>query len=651
MDIGYIFLFIAFISTLYSTAAYYFGIKEKRASYLKNGEKAIYLSAATTLVSSALLVYYFLTDNFRIEYVAYHSNIALPAAYKITAFWAGSEGSLLLWTILIMGYAVAYVRMEKKDLLSAYTLLIVNIIALFFLSLLISIQNPFRDLGFMPSDGAGLNPLLQTPEMAAHPPTLFLGYAGSAIVYALALAGVMTANDTWVYRGRKWIVFTWIWLTQGIFWGALWAYDVLGWGGYWAWDPVENSSLLPWLTLSALMHSVMIQEARRGMKLWNIILAFMTFEFVILGTYITRSGVISSVHAFGQSNLTPPFTFMLFAVFAITLYIIYERKDYIKSKDIIEAAASKEATFLFNNLILVTSALTVFWGTIFPLISEGITGYKVTIGPPFYNTVITPLAFFLIILLGLCIAFPWRRTSGKELLKRLRLPAAAFVAGLVYSIAVGHRFEMVIAISSFLFAITTHLQQYIWDTASFREQYGNLSLIKIVLRRRRRYGGYTAHLGLLLVFIGIAGGIYAQEYENVRLQIHQPANFGEYTLIYSAPDYEDTPLKTTWAAKIEIWKDGRLLGVARPAIEQYKAGNGEQIRKVYIHTEFPKDLYLILNGIDENSALLTVKIEPTVNLIWLGSWVLTAGGVFALIPRRFVRGLFEGAKKKEEVVS
>lgn len=651
MDIGYILLFIAFLSTIYSTAVYYLGIKEKKVSYLKNGEKALYISTASVFTASAVLVYYFITDNFRIEYVAYHSNMALPLLYKISAFWAGSEGSLLLWTVLILCYAVAYLRLEKKDLLSAYTMLIVNLVTLFFLSLLVSIQNPFEDLGFMPSDGAGLNPLLQTPEMIAHPPTLFLGYAGSALVYALAFSGVLTANDTWVFRGRKWIVFSWIWLTQGIFWGAYWAYDVLGWGGYWAWDPVENSSLLPWLTLSALMHSVMIQEAKRGMKLWNIILAFMTFEFVILGTYITRSGVISSVHAFGQSNLTPPFTFLLFAVFAITLYVIYERKDYIKSKDVIESTASKEATFLFNNLILVASALTVFWGTIFPLISEGITGYKVTIGPPFYNTVITPLAFLLIILLGLCIAFPWRRASTKELLDRLKFPIIALTAGIIYSIIAGHRFEMAVAISSFLFALSTHIQQYLRDTSSFREQYGNLSVIKIVLRKRRRYGGYTAHLGLLIVFIGIAGGIYAQEHENVLVELNQPAKFGEYTLIYRGLDFNDDALKTTWSARIEIWKNGRLIGETNPSIAQYKSGNGEQIRIVGIHTEFPEDLYIILNGIDGHSAMLTVKIEPTVNLIWLGCWILTAGGVFALIPRSLVSGLFESQKKKLEVTA
>ncbi|WP_457590505.1 heme lyase CcmF/NrfE family subunit [Geoglobus sp.] len=636
MDIGYISILLALISSLASLWGFSSGIRNRDLSMLKLGEKAAYATIAFVTIASAILVYYFLSDNFWIEYVASYSSRNLSNFYKLTAFWAGSDGSLLLWALILAGYIFAYLKLEKKDVLSAYTLLTAMSIMAFFLLLLSTVSNPFEELGFMPADGVGLNPLLQTPEMAVHPPTLFLGYAGAAIVFALAISGVLLADDRWVFRARKWIVFTWIWLTQGIFWGAIWAYRVLGWGGYWAWDPVENSSLLPWLTLSALLHSVMIQEARRGMKLWNVILAFVTFEFVILGTFITRSGIISSVHAFGQSNLTPPFMAMLAGVAIITLWIIYERKDYIKSEDVIESVASKEATFLFNNLILVASALTVFWGTIFPMVSEGIAGYKVTIGPPFYNQVITPLALLLIVLLGFCIAFPWRKASGKDLIRRLRFPALAFAIGLVVSIALQLRLEMTIALSIFLFSLTTHIQQYIWDTSKFREEYGNLSSVKIILRRRRRYGGYTAHLGLLIIFLGIAGGVYTQTFENVYMGVNEQKTFGDYTLIYRGLEFEEDSLKMVWYAHVEVWKDGKFLGVLRPAIEKYKTGNGEEIRKVDIYTEFPEDLYLIFNGADEKSALFEVKIEPTVNLIWLGSWILTAGGLFALIPRRLV---------------
>ena len=637
MDVGQIIVYLALFGSLYTIWAYHTGIKNRNPKMLYYGERGIYFTASMVLIASLLLWYYFLTDNFWIEYVASYSSRNLSDFYKFTAFWAGSDGSLLLWTLILSGYVVAYLRIEKKDVLSAYTMLISMVIMAYFLFLLATVSNPFEGLGFLPADGIGLNPLLQYPEMAAHPPTLFIGYAGSALVFALAISGVLITDERWVYRTRKWAVFTWIWLTQGIFWGGIWAYKVLGWGGYWAWDPVENSSLLPWLTLSALLHSIMIQEARKGMKLWNILLAFTTFEFVILGTFITRSGVISSVHAFGQSNLTPPFMLMLLLIPAATLWVIYEKKDFIRSQDIVESPLSKEATFLFNNLILVASALTVFWGTIFPLISEGLTGYKVTIGPPFYNQVMAPLAVALIILLGLCIAFPWRRAHSGELVKRLRVPSIAFLIGLGISIAFQLKIEMVIAVSVFLFALTTHIQQYIWDTSNFRKEYGNFSLVKIVFRKRRRYGGYTAHLGLLLVFMGVAGGVYAETYENVLMNVNEQRIFNDYTLVYRGLEFRENSLKITWYANVEVWKDGKLVKVLKPGIEKYKTAGGEEIRKVDIYTEFPKDLYIILNGAEQNRALFEVKTDPAVNLVWLGSWILTAGGVFALIPRRLVR--------------
>ncbi len=636
MNIGYFSVFAGLVTAAFSFLAFYLGVKNKNSELLRNAERSAYLSALFTFLASFILIYYFLTDNFKVEYVASYSSRALPAFYKFTAFWAGSDGSLLLWAAILAGYSVAFLRLERKDALTALSMAGIMGVQTFFLLLLSTVANPFEELDFFPQDGLGLNPLLQTPEMVAHPPTLFMGYAGAAVVFSLAIAGVYLAEDRWVIRGRKWIVFTWIWLTQGIFWGAIWAYKVLGWGGYWAWDPVENSSLLPWLTLSALMHSIMIQEARRAMKLWNILLAFATFEFVILGTFITRSGVISSVHAFGQSGLTAPFVSFMLAVLVLTLWLIYEKRGYIKSEDVVESPVSKEATFLFNNLILVASAMTVFWGTIFPLVSEGLTGYKVTIGPPFYNQVITPLAIALMILLGLCIAFPWRKSAGKDLAKKLKVPFLAFLIALSASLALKLKIEMALALAIFFFSLTTHIQQYIQDTIAFSSEYKSKSYLKVILRRRRRYGGYTVHLGLLLVFVGVAGSVYDQTFENVKLELNQPKNFGEYTLVYRGLKFEDTPLKTVWTAQVEVWKGDTLLTVLTPGIEEYKTRGREEIRRVDIYSEPLKDLYLIFNGGGKDYIFLEVKINPLVNLIWLGCWIMTFGGIFALIPRSLV---------------
>ena len=649
MDIGYITIILSLVASAYATLAYYFGAKNRDPSLLARAERSTYLTASLIIAASAILTYYFLTDNFSIEYVASYSSRALPGFYKLTAFWAGSDGSLLLWALLISLYTVAFLKLEKKDMLSAYAMATAMSVQTFFLLLLSTVSNPFQSLNFRPADGLGLNPLLQTPEMAVHPPTLFIGYAGGAIVFSLALAGVYLADEKWVFRARKWIVFTWIWLTQGIFWGALWAYKVLGWGGYWAWDPVENSSLLPWLTLSALMHSVMIQEARRGMKLWNILLAFITFEFVLLGTFITRSGIISSVHAFGQSSLTLPFMLYMFIWLILTLWIIMDKKGFIKSEDIIESFASKEAMFLFNNLILIASALTIFWGTIFPLISEGLTGYKVTIGPPFYNQVEAPLGLALIALIGFCIAVPWRRAYRDEMFRRLKFPALMALLGLIIGFIGNFGFAGTVAAGIFGFAFTTHLQQYLWDTRAFSQEYGTSSYFKIVLRRRRRYGGYTTHLGILLLFLGIVGGAYSVEYKNVQLELNQPYQLGEYTFVYRGITSDDSSLRTVWQANIEVWKEGRLIGFMKPGIEKYKTGNGDEIRRVDILSEPFKDIYMIFLGANENTVFMEIKINPLVNFVWLGSWIMTLGGIFALIPKSLVSRVFTG--REQEVVT
>ncbi len=647
MDVGHITVILSLLVSAYAALAYYFGAKNGDVSLLYKAERATYLTAALVTAASAILVYYFMTDNFSIEYVASYSSRALPAFYKFAAFWAGADGSLLLWSLFLSGYTVAFLKLEKKDILSAYAMAIAMSVQAFFLLLLSTVSNPFQPLGFMPADGVGLNPLLQTPEMVAHPTTLFVGYAGAAIVFSLAFAGVYLADEKWVFRARKWTVFTWIWLTQGIYWGAIWAYKVLGWGGYWGWDPVENASLLPWLTISALMHSVMIQEARRGMKLWNIVLAFISFEFVLLGTFITRSGVISSVHAFGQSSLTLPFMLYMLLWLILTIWVIMEKRGFIKSEDIIESFASKEATFLFNNLILVASALTVFWGTIFPLISEGLTGYKVTIGPPFYNQVEVPLGLALIILVGFCIAVPWRKAYKDEMIRRLRFPAVAMILGLAAGLIGKFGFAGTVAAAIFAFAFTTHLQQYLWDTRAFSQEYGTSSYFKIVLRRRRRYGGYTTHLGILILFLGLVGGAYDVVYKDVQLELNQPYQVNEYTFIYRGITAEDSALKTTWRANIEVWKEGRFLGLLKPGIEKYKTGRAEEIRKVDYISEPLRDVYLIFMGLHENKAYMEIRINPMVNFVWLGSWIMTFGGFFALIPKSFVSRII--FSKEQEV--
>ncbi len=641
MEAGAIALLFSFFASIYSTLLTYSGVLKEDAKLLRKAEESIYITTFFITIASSTLFYYFLTDNFAIEYVFSHSNSDLPLLYKLSAFWAGSEGSLLLWAWTLSILIVVFIGIEKKDLLTAHSLLILLIIQDFFLLILLQFLNPFKVLDLTPPHGMGLNPLLETHEMAFHPPTLFIGYAGATIPFALSLAGVYLSEDKWVFRARKWILFTWIWLTAGIVIGAFWAYRVLGWGGFWGWDPVENASLLPWLTLTALMHSVMIQEARQGMKLWNVLLAFATFEFVILGTFLTRSGVIGSVHAFGQSNLSAPFTFLMFAAFAATLYITMERKEFIKSQDVIENVVSKETTFLLNNLLFTAFALSIFWGTIFPILSEAVVGYKATIGPKYYNQITAPLAFSLVALIGLCVAIPWRKSDGAKrlLLIFLVISASSFIIGLLAGLKIG-----VLAFMLSIFSVVLQIAQYLKDTKAFREEYGVLSFLKIILRKRRRYGGYTVHLGVILVFIGVVGTwVYATEHD-LTLNIDEPYNVGGYTFIYRGYTKTDLSSKIVIEARVDIWRGESFLETAYPKIEKYFLRDQEVTRVEIIH-EPVKDVYLSLQMVDEKSAHVRVKFNPLTNLIWMGTVIMISGGLLALTPRSLVQKIAEVKKE------
>ncbi len=640
MEAGVIALLFSFFTSVYSTLLAYSGVLKEDAKLLRKAEESVYATAFFITIASSTLFYYFLTDNFAIEYVFSHSSGDLPLFYKLSAFWAGSEGSLLLWAWMLSILIVAFIRIERKDLLTAHSLIILLIIQDFFLLILLQFLNPFKVLDLMPPHGMGLNPLLETHEMAFHPPTLFIGYAGATIPFALSLAGVYLSEDKWVFRARKWILFTWIWLTAGIVIGALWAYRVLGWGGFWGWDPVENASLLPWITLTALMHSVMIQEARQGMKLWNVLLAFATFEFVVLGTFLTRSGVVGSVHAFGQSNLSAPFTFLMFAAFAATLYITIERKEFIKSQDVIENVVSKETTFLLNNLLFTAFALSIFWGTIFPILSEAVVGYKATIGPKYYNQITAPLAFSLVALIGLCVAIPWRKSDGakKLLLIFLVISASSFIIGLLAGLKVG-----ILAFMLSIFSIVLQIIQYLRDTKAFREEYGVLSFLKIILRKRRRYGGYTVHLGVIFVFIGVVGTwVYATEHD-LTLSIDEPYNVGEYTFIYRGYTKTDLSSKTVIEARVDVWRGENFLETAHPKIEKYFLRDQEVMRVEIIHEPI-KDVYLSLQKVDEKSAHIRVKFNPLTNFIWMGAVIMIFGGMLALTPRSLVQKVV-GVKK------
>jgi cytochrome c-type biogenesis protein CcmF len=405
---------------------------------------------------------------------------------------------------------------------------------------------------------------------------------------------------------------------------------VLGWGGFWAWDPVENASLLPWLTLTALVHSIMIQEARGGMKKWNVLLSLATVEFVFLGTLITRSGVIASVHAFGRSGLSMPFATLMIFLLLATLYLIRKQSAFIKSHDVVESAVSKETTFLLNNLLFTAFALTVFWGTVFPLISEAF-GYKATIGAKYYEQTTSPIAYAIVVLTGFCIAIGWRKSELGVIKRTLVILSFLIVVAAISSFEIGLA-SFAIALSAF--AILLHLRQYVADSRMFKREYGSLSFLKIVLRKRRRYSGYTIHLGVILVFVGVVvNWTYAEEFE-VTMNVGEEVGIDDYVLVYKGFNENRESAKIVIEAELDIVANGKI-NKAFPRLERYVLQKSE-IPRVAIVNEPLKDIYISPISVGKDSAVFKIKLNPLTSLIWSGSLIMLGGIVFALFPRRFV---------------
>jgi cytochrome c-type biogenesis protein CcmF len=635
MDVGYISLVVAFASAVITCIASLLAARQESEQGIRFSRIGVLGQFLFVTLSSALLLYYLLIRDFQVEYVALYSDRSLPTLYTISAFWGGAEGSLLLWSWILSMFILGLLIKEKKDRLLYYALSITSSVNAFFLAILITYDNPFRRLDFTPADGMGLNPLLINHGMLIHPPTLFIGYAGLMVPYAYAIAGLITENEFWVFRIRKWSLFSWLFLSLGIFFGGLWSYSVLGWGGYWAWDPVENSSLIPWLFSTALLHSVMIQESRRGMKVWNIILSILTFETVIFATFLTRSGIISSVHAFGKSEIGPVFTYYLIIMLFFSLGILFYKFDTLRGENIFESALAREFSFLLNNLLLVVMGATVFWGTIFPLLNEALMGTKIGVGPAFYNEIAGPVMLALVVLMGICVALKWRHTTLKELFLKLRAPLFAGLAFFALFYFLGFSgIPSLVGFAAAGFAAAFHVQEYLYDSRAFGSKYGIKplrALFKIIIKKRRRYGGYIVHLAMLLIFIGIVGSAMYQSTYPLTLKRGESTVVSGYTFVLNDYAIENRAKESVLVIRLTV-SDGRgfLKEVEPEIVNDLKYQS--TLYKVSIISLPLKDIYVIPQGVKGDVVSLRVNFIPLVSFIWLGGVVLTIGVIVGLLP-------------------
>ena len=596
------------------------------------------------------LVWSVFTNDFSITYIMEHSNRALPGAYKFSALWSGQEGSLLLWAWLLGIYGFVLRLTHKTDVkLYAYAGTILAGIQVFFLLVLNFAAPPFALLkGAIPDDGNGLNPLLQYPEMVIHPPMLYLGYVGFSVPFAFALGALMMRypGEKWIKITRVWTLVTWLFLTAGIFLGMHWAYAVLGWGGYWGWDPVENASFMPWLTGTAFLHSVMMQEKKGMMKSWNVWLIFSTFLLTLLGTLLTRAGLVSSVHAFAQSSIGTWFTVFMGVVLAVCIFTYILQHGHLKSEQHMESLVSRESSFLFNNLVLLTACFVILWGTLFPILSEYVVGNKVTVGAPWYNRVAVPIGLFLLFLTGVGPLLPWRSTSLKSIKRNFVLPVVALWVTVAVCLVVGVRpwrdgafsdgdFYALVAFAVSAAVLTAILSEFLRGAGVIARQTGrNLLVATWLLTRRntRRYGGYIVHIGVVIVVVGLAGAAFNRNEER-ELGLNEKMTIGPYTLVQVGATQDSNLNYNSEYALLDVYRDGKKQFQMTPEKRVYLASNQPQTM-VAIHSIPSWDLYVVYEGTNPDTGQPIIKaiLNPLVSWIWAGLAILVFGTFVALVP-------------------
>ena len=596
------------------------------------------------------LIYASFTNDYSVDYILHHTNRALNSTYKFAALWSGQEGSLVLWAWLLSAYGFVLRLRHKVDItLSAYASTILAAIQIFFLLLLVFAAPPFAIVpgGVAPADGFGLNPLLQYPEMIIHPPMLYLGYVGFSVPFAFALGALMMRypGENWIHITRRWTMIAWLLLTVGISLGMHWAYAVLGWGGYWGWDPVENASLMPWLTGTAFLHSVMMQEKRGMMKGWNVWLIFSTFMLTILGTLLTRSGVVSSVHAFAQSSIGSWFTSFLVLTFVVCLFTFFYQRDHLRAENQLESLVSRESSFLFNNLILLTACFTVLWGTLFPVLSEFVQGSKVTMGPPFFNRVAVPVGLALIFLTGIGPLLPWRSTSLRAIRRNFILPCIAIVVTAAALMISGVRpwkdddatssIYALVCFSLSAGVITSIFSEFLRGAGVVRTQTGKdlfTSGFMLVRRNTRRYGGYLIHFGVIVLFVGLAGSAFNQSKE-LEMGLGDSIQLNGYKLVCQSFTQDSNPNYDTDYALLDLFHNGKKITQLAPEKRFYTASQ-QPSTIVAIHSTLSEDVYVVFEGRDRQTdkPIIKVFLNPLVNWIWIGVGIIVFGTFIALVP-------------------
>ncbi len=611
-------------------------------AWVRVGRQAVYLAFAMLTLGMAGLEYAFLSHDYSLAYVAAHSNNGLPLFYLATALWGGHEGSLLLWAWLLSLYAALAARLHwnSHPRTMPWLLLVTSALLFGFLCMIVFLSSPFERLPDIPEDGQGLNPLLQDPGMVFHPPFLYMGYVGFAIPFAFAMGALFSGrvSEEWLRATRRWTLFAWLMLTFGIVMGGYWAYYELGWGGYWAWDPVENASFMPWLTATAFLHSMMVQEARRTFKVWNVFLIILTFALSLLGTFLVRSGVISSVHSFASDPSRGVYILLFMSsVLALGFGALVARSGRLGSEADIDTPASREAAFLLNNLLFLVAAATVLVGTLYPLFLEALTGGKVTVGAPYYNQVMPPLMLGIILLMGIGPLIPWRRASAARLRKDFLLPSGFAFAASAAALALGVREAYpLIGLAVACFAAAAIVLNFRAATRGVMRRDGlpwARALWAAMTRNKRRFGGQIVHAGILMMMFGLIGSGAFRTEKDLLLKAGDSFALGGYTVLFRGAQFRDGRNYEALSGSFEVWRGAEKITELRPERRNY-LNSRTPTTEAAIHATWLRDLYLTLGSVNGDAYAVKAYLNPLVKWIWAGVIVMGLGTLFALLQGR-----------------
>lgn len=643
--LGYSSLAISLVLSLYGVVAAVVGVRRRRPELIQSAMTAAYVIFGLLTVANLTMIYALVTNDFSVSYVAQVGSRSTPLFITVVSLWSALEGSILFWGWVLSGYTAVAVYLNRRHpgTLVPYATATMLAVGVFFYILLTGPANPFGQVWPVPSDGPGPNPLLQNHIlMAVHPPLLYLGYVGLTVPFAFAVGALLSGrlDDSWIQLTRKWTVTAWGFLSVAIIAGMWWSYEVLGWGGYWAWDPVENASLMPWLVATAFIHSSLVQQRRGMLQAWNFVLVISAFALTILGTFLTRSGTITSVHSFTQSAIGPVLLGFLVLVLAGSFALFATRSHLVASAPRLDSFWSREGSFLANNLILTVFASVVLVGTIYPLVLEAFTGTQVGVGKPFYNRLTVPLSFALLLTMGLGSVTPWRHAAGPLVWNRIRGPLqVALAAGLVTAV-IGTRLGwVVLAVVASVFVIGV-IVRHLTELAGRRSRAtgrGFFTEALHVLRGDQGYwAGQVSHVGVALVALGLAFTSNLSVHETFELEPGDTFAFAGYEMTYRAPFQRTEPSRTVVGANIEVHSDGRLVAELQPRANHF-GSDPTGIPSPAVMSRLSGDVYLMLINIDNTGIRLEANTSPLIWLLWVGGLVTAAGGFWATQARRAER--------------